>query len=97
MSYLPDQHLLIVSPTSTAYKIDLINDTQCIAANADLAKFVTQFLSQQKNEQRSECRVTLHQLKTGDFAEGETAIDPEALHEYAVSSCQPLGIAVPGG
>lgn len=95
LSYLPDKHWLIVSPTSTAYKIDLINDTHCIEANPDLATFVAQFMSQQENGQRSECRATLHQLKTGDFAAGEKTIDREALHEYAVSVCQPLGITVP--
>jgi hypothetical protein len=95
LSYLPDEHWLIVSPTSTTYKIDLINDARCIAANPDLARFVAQFKFQQRYEQRSECRATLHQLKTGDFAAGEKPIDPEALHEYAVSICLPLGIAVP--
>ena len=54
LSYLPDKHWLIVSPTSTAYKIDLINDTHCIEANPDLATFVAQFMSQQENGQRSE-------------------------------------------
>src|SRR4051794_24739402 len=96
LSYLPDEHWLIVSPSRGVYKIDLVNDTRCIEANPALAKFVAQFQSQQRYEQRSECRATLHQLETGDFAAGEKAIDPEALHEYAVSICQPLGIAVPG-
>jgi hypothetical protein len=96
LSYLPEEHWLIVSPSRGVYKIDLVNDTGCIEANPALAKSVAQFQSQQRYEQRSECRATLHQLKTGDFAAGEKAIDPEALHQYAVSICQPLGIAVPG-
>jgi hypothetical protein len=95
LSYLPEEHWLIVSPSSTAYKIDLVNDPACIAANPALATFVAQFKYQQRDEQRSECRATLHQLKTGNLAAGEKAVDPEALHEYAVSICQPLGIVVP--
>jgi hypothetical protein len=38
LSYLPDEHWLIVSPSRGVYKIDLVNDTRCIETNPALAK-----------------------------------------------------------
>lgn len=95
LSYLPDEHWLIVSPSSTTYKIDLVNDTACIAANPALASFVSQFKASQEGEQRAECNATLEQLADGTFAVGDKTADPEALRDYAVSLCEPLGITVP--
>lgn len=95
LSYLPEEHWLIVSPSSTAYKIDLINDADCVAANPALAEFVARFRAAQRAEQRGECRATLEQLKSGTFTVGGKTVGREALHTYAVSICEPLGIAVP--
>jgi hypothetical protein len=95
VSYLPEEHWLIVSPSSTAYKIDLVNDPACIAANPALATFVAQFKASQKTGQRRECRATLKQLAAGTFTVGDKTADPDALRDYAVSLCEPLGIAVP--
>lgn len=95
LSYLPDEHWLIVSPSSTDYKIDLVNDSACIAANPALAAFVAQFKASQEASQREECHGTLKQLAAGTFTVGEKTADPEALRDYAVSLCEPLGIAVP--
>jgi hypothetical protein len=38
LSYLPEEHWLIVSPSRGVYKIDLVNDTRCIETNPALAK-----------------------------------------------------------
>jgi hypothetical protein len=95
LSYLPEEHWLIVSPSSTAYKIDLVDDSACIAANPALARFVAQFEASQEAEQRGECHATLEQLAAGTFTVGNKTADPEALRDYAVSLCEPLGIAVP--
>jgi hypothetical protein len=95
VSYLPEEHWLIVSPSSTAYKIDLVNDPACIAANPALATFVAQFKASQKAGQRRECHATLKQLAAGTFTVGDKTADPDALRDYAVSLCEPLGIAVP--
>ncbi|MCW2791686.1 MAG: hypothetical protein JWO76_784 [Nocardioides sp.] len=95
LSYLPEEHWLIVSPSSTAYKIDLVNDSACIVANPVLATFVARFKASQVAGQRDECRATLEQLAAGTFTVGDKTADPEALRDYAVSLCEPLGIAVP--
>jgi hypothetical protein len=95
LSYLPEEHWLIVSPSSTAYRIDLVNDSACIAANPALATFVAQFKASQEAAQRGECHATLKQLAAGTSTVGDKTADPEALRDYAVSLCEPLGIAVP--
>lgn len=94
LNYLPEEHWLIVSPSSTTYKIDLVNDSACIAANPALATFVAQFQASQEAGQRAECRGVLEQLAAGNFTVGGKTADPEALRDYAVSLCGPLGIAV---
>jgi hypothetical protein len=95
LDYLPDVHWLIVSPSSTTYKVDLVNDSACIAANPALAAFVAQFKASQKAGQREECHATLQQLAAGTFTVGDKTADPEAMRDYAVSLCEPLGISVP--
>jgi hypothetical protein len=95
LSYLPEEHWLIVSPRSTSYKIDLVNDSACIAANPALATFVAQFKASQEAGQRGECDATLEQLADGTFTVGDKTADPETLRDYAVSLCEPVGIAVP--
>lgn len=93
--YLTEHQWLIVSPSNTAYKIDLVHDSACIAANPALSTFVAQFKASQLAGQRGECRTTLRQLAAGTFTVGDKTADPEALRDYAVSLCEPLGIAVP--
>ena len=95
LSYLPEERWLLVSPNGTTYKIDLVNDTDCIAANPALTSFMTQFRTSLESDQRAECHATLEQLAAGTITVGNKSTNPEALRDYAPSVCEPLGIPVP--